>query len=277
MEGKRYCLYFFTISSFVMAALHRRTRYVACKSRRRSFNSKSFAEPGAAKKSEKRGQQVGHAGVVAERFADVGVAVLISGSKNKTAAELEGILAQLVLAMAVALGALPCCSVVLAQQMEKGSLAQPRGLVSFLLVIDQQGEGDAGILAEAAGIGGVAQPNGHQPRSFLGEITLVFAQLRDVLTADNSTVVSQEHHHRRRRGPQRTQLYGLIVSVGQRDAGQLAADGFGHARHFRRASRGCQARSRQQKPNSAMLDRRSFEARSNRDRQEGICAKFREP
>jgi hypothetical protein len=45
----------------------------------------------------------------------------------------------------------------------------------------------------------------------------MFAQLRDVLTAEDSTVMPQEDDHRRLLRPKRPQPQLLPISVGKRD------------------------------------------------------------
>jgi hypothetical protein len=52
----------------------------------------------------------------------------------------------------------------------------------------------------------------------------VFAQLRDVLAAEHSTVVPQKHEHRWAFGPQRAELYRTVVGVGQDDPRKLCAE-----------------------------------------------------
>ncbi len=47
----------------------------------------------------------------------------------------------------------------------------------------------------------VAQANGCQGGAFFAELVFVFAQLRDVLSAEDSTIMPQEHHHGRTRTP----------------------------------------------------------------------------
>jgi hypothetical protein len=52
----------------------------------------------------------------------------------------------------------------------------------------------------------------------------MLAQLRDMLAAEDSAVVTQENDHSRTIGPQRTQTYGLALDIGQCESGQFAAE-----------------------------------------------------
>ena len=63
--------------------------------------------------------------------------------------------------------------------------------------VDQKREVDAGIVAEQARVMGVAQSDGRQVHSLLTESSAVLAQLRDVLAAEDSTIMAKKHHHGR--------------------------------------------------------------------------------
>lgn len=54
------------------------------------------------------------------------------------------------------------------------------------------------------------------------------AQLRDVLTAENSTVVAKEDHRSRVIGPQRPQAESIAVNIRKRNTGQFAAERISH-------------------------------------------------
>jgi hypothetical protein len=55
-------------------------------------------------------------------------------------------------------------------------------------------------------------------------LLLVFAQLRDVLAAEDSTIVSQEDHDRGSVSPKRTQPELLPLAIRQRNIYQTAAE-----------------------------------------------------
>jgi hypothetical protein len=53
----------------------------------------------------------------------------------------------------------------------------------------------------------------------------MFAQLRNVLLAKDSTPMAQKNHNRRTAGPQRSKLDRMPVRIGQSDGRKLAAEG----------------------------------------------------
>jgi hypothetical protein len=59
----------------------------------------------------------------------------------------------------------------------------------------------------------------------------MFAQLRDVLAAEDSTVVAKKDNYCRRLSPKRAEAGGMAINVGQGDSRQFAAEGLGHAPH----------------------------------------------
>ena len=70
---------------------------------------------------------------------------------------------------------------------------------------------------------GIAQANHSKPRAFILEFLLVCAQLRDVLTAENSTVMTQKNQNGGTVRPKGTKLHTFSVDVRQRNARQPAA------------------------------------------------------
>jgi len=103
-------------------------------------------------------------------------------------------------------------------------VAQANSFICFAFVIDEKRELDAGFLAEKFGIAGIAQANHGTVRAFLLELGFKFAQLRDVLSAENSTVMPKKDHHGRSAFPQRSEPRRPAVGVRKRDSGQLAAE-----------------------------------------------------
>jgi len=63
----------------------------------------------------------------------------------------------------------------------------------------------------------VAEPNRCQCSSDFVNLHLVLAQLRDMLAAENSTVMAEEDHNCATLLPQRTEAYFLASSLGQHD------------------------------------------------------------
>jgi len=114
--------------------------------------------------------------------------------------------------------------IVFAQQVKQGSVAQANSLIRFALVIDQEWKLDAGSLAEEPGITGIAQSNYGEMSAFLLKLGFKFAQLRDVLSAEDSTVMTKEDHHGRPTLPQGAKASRLAIGIRKCDSGQLAAE-----------------------------------------------------
>lgn len=114
--------------------------------------------------------------------------------------------------------------IVFAQKVQQGSVAQPNSLVRFALVVDEQRKLDTGFLAEELGIAGIAEANRCKTSAFLLELGFKFAQLRDVFSAEDSTVVTKENHYGRPGLPQGAEPRRLAISVRERDSSQLAAE-----------------------------------------------------
>jgi len=89
-----------------------------------------------------------------------------------------------------------------------------------------------GFLAKEPGIREIAQADGCQRGAFLAKLVFVFAQLRDVLSAEDSTIVPEENHHGRAGTPERTKFYRMFIHVRQGDFGESAAIRFSHGLSF---------------------------------------------
>jgi hypothetical protein len=81
------------------------------------------------------------------------------------------------------------------------------------LIVNQKREGDVVFLAKEAGVVDVAQADGSNSGATLTELLNVFAQLRDMLLAENSTIMPQKDDDGGRISPQGTECYGLAVHV----------------------------------------------------------------
>ena len=127
----------------------------------------------------------------------------IAGSEDKAPAELKGILAEFVLAMSAGFGALSGRRVVAAQKVQHRCLLKIGGAIGLSVLINQQGEGDAGLFAKLARIVAITQPDCSQSRALIAKFLLVLAQLRDMLAAEDSAVMAKEHDYRGPAGPQR--------------------------------------------------------------------------
>ena len=131
--------------------------------------------------------------------------VLVSRRKDKAATKLQWVFAQAMLFVAAGLGALARLHVVSAEKMEQGSVLEANGFVGFAFVVDQERKLDAGFFAEKFGIAGVAQANHGDLCALAAELRLKFAQLRDVFSAEDSTVMTEKDQHCRTFFPQRAQ------------------------------------------------------------------------
>src|SRR6266568_4253257 len=85
--------------------------------------------------------------------------------------------------------------IVASQQVKQVCALQFHGGIGFALLINEQGESDACFVAKSASIGAIAKSYGCQGRAAVSESLFAGAQLRDVLAAEDSTIVPQEDHH----------------------------------------------------------------------------------
>jgi hypothetical protein len=114
--------------------------------------------------------------------------------------------------------------VVFSQKVEQGSVAQPHSLICLAFVIDEKRELDTRFLAEKPGIARIAQADNSQMSAFPLELGFKFAQLRDMLSAEDSTVVPKKDHHGRSAFPQRSEPRRLAVGIGKHNSRELAAE-----------------------------------------------------
>jgi len=139
--------------------------------------------------------------------------VFVSGRKHKAAAELQRILPQAMLFVSGGLRATARLHIIPTQQMEQGSVAQTNSFVGLAFVIDQKGKLDAGFLSKEFRIARVTQPDGGKTRAFPLELFFEFAQLRDMLSAEDSTIVAKEDQHGWSALPQRTETRSVTVDI----------------------------------------------------------------
>jgi hypothetical protein len=139
--------------------------------------------------------------------------VFVPGCEYKAASKLQRIFSQAMLFVSGGLCPLARLEVVFAQQVEKGSVAQPNSFIGFAFVVDQQRKLDTGFIAEEPGIAGIAQANHGEMCAFLLELGFKFAQLRDMLSAEDSTVMAKEDHHGGPRFPQGAETRRLAIGV----------------------------------------------------------------
>jgi hypothetical protein len=133
-----------------------------------------------------------------------------------------------VLVVAGSAGALAAFEIVAAEEMENVGGFEVGDFVGLAVLVNEEGEIDAGFLLEDAGVVGVAEAYGGERGVFFAEGLLVLAQLRDVLAAEDSAVVAKEDDDGGVVFPERAETDLLSEGVGERDIGELLAEGFGH-------------------------------------------------
>ena len=68
--------------------------------------------------------------------------------------------------------------------------AEASGTIGLTVLVDQQGKRDAGFFSESFCIISIAEADGGESRTELLKLAFVFAQLRNVLAAEDSAVVA---------------------------------------------------------------------------------------
>lgn len=89
--------------------------------------------------------------------------------------------------------ALAAAGIIGAKDVKQICDAERGDLVSAAVFVDEQRKIDSGFLLKNARVVAVTQTDGGEGSSFFTEGRLVFAQLRDVLAAKNSSVVAKKH------------------------------------------------------------------------------------
>jgi hypothetical protein len=108
--------------------------------------------------------------------------------------------------------------------MQKRAVQQAHGAIGVPLGIDQKWEGDSSLLAKNLSVVGVAEADGGQPGAFIAERLFVAAQLRDVLAAEDSSVVAEEDDHSGAVGPERAEAHKPPGGIGQDDFRELCTN-----------------------------------------------------
>ena len=75
-------------------------------------------------------------------------------------------------------------------------------LVGQAFLVNEQRKVDSGLFTKESGVICVSQTNSGQRCTRVSEFVFVFAQLRDVLTAEDSSVVTKENNHSRTSFPE---------------------------------------------------------------------------
>lgn len=158
----------------------------------------------------------------------MGEAIDIPRTEDEAAAKLKWIQPKFVLTMAGGAGPIAALEIIAAKNVKHIGLAQVGDGVRLAIFVDQQGEVDSRFFLENAGIVAVAKADGRQGSTFVEEDLFVFAQLRDVLTAKNSSIVTKKNDDSRLALPQRTQTNFFPKGVRENDVCELLAQSFHH-------------------------------------------------
>jgi hypothetical protein len=112
--------------------------------------------------------------------------------------------------------------------MKEGPVPKAHGTICLPFSIDQKWKCDSSLLAKEFGISCVAQTDGGQPNALVLECRFVVAQLRNMLAAEDSSVVAKEGDHRRLAGPKRAESDRSPFRVGQDYSRELLTHGVRH-------------------------------------------------
>ena len=126
----------------------------------------------------------------------------IARPKDKTTTQLEGISAELMVRVPSGFGASASLGIVASQQVKQVRALKFHGEIGFPLFVNEERKRNARFFAESAGIDAIPQAHSGQVRTAVAEDLFVGTQLRDVLAAENSTVMAQENYHGRLADPQ---------------------------------------------------------------------------
>ena len=158
----------------------------------------------------------------------MGEPVHIARPEDKAAAELKRIPAQAVLAVPRGPRAVSRRFVFGPEHVKNVGAAKARGPVSKPLLVYQKRERDAGLFPKEPRVGPIAQPYRGQIRAPLPERLLPFAQLRDMLPAEESPIVPEEDHDGRLVFPKRAKADFPALVVEQGDGRKRLAQRAGH-------------------------------------------------
>ncbi len=93
------------------------------------------------------------------------------------------------------------CGIFASQKMQEVRGLQFRHAIGLAGFIDQQREGDARFFTEHPSVIAVAESHRGKRGTLVPERLLMFAQLRDVLAAKDSSVMAEKNQHGRLRVP----------------------------------------------------------------------------
>jgi len=105
--------------------------------------------------------------------------------------------------------------------MKERAVPETRSTICLPLGINQKWECDSSLLAKYLGVLCVTQTDGGQPSAFIAECLFVVAQLRDVLAAEDSSIVAKEGDHCGVIRPERAESDRPSFRVGQDNSREI--------------------------------------------------------
>src|SRR5579872_744126 len=113
--------------------------------------------------------------------------------------------------------ALSSCGVVTSKEMQEVRRFQLCHTIGLALFVDQQRKGDARFFTKHSRVVAVAQSNSRKPCALVSKRLLVFAQLRDMISAKDSSIVPKKNQLGRLPRPQRAKTNFLPIAIGKGD------------------------------------------------------------
>jgi hypothetical protein len=104
--------------------------------------------------------------------------------------------------------------VVGSEQVKDVGASETHGAIRKPLLVNEQWKTNSGLLPEETGMGPVAESHGGQGGTLALKRALMFAQLRDVLAAKDSSIVPEENQNGRTVLPYRAEAMILPIAIG---------------------------------------------------------------
>jgi hypothetical protein len=123
------------------------------------------------------------------------IEIAIAGTEHEAATELERILSEPMLAVAAGARPLTRGAVVASEHVEQIARFKAGSIIGDAFFIDQQRKIDLRLFAKQPRVINIAKADGCQPCAGCLKFLLVLAQLRDMLTAEDSAVVPKENQY----------------------------------------------------------------------------------
>jgi hypothetical protein len=114
--------------------------------------------------------------------------------------------------------------IVPSEKMKEVSGLQLRRAIGLSKFVNQKRKRNTGLITRLAGIDSVSQTNCCDCRTFFAKSLCVFAQLRGMLAAKDSSIVAQKNDDRRLFVPQRSEPDFPSITIRECDEGQLIAE-----------------------------------------------------